>query len=163
MIGKRDAGPGVVCGERGAGCLVRRLVMAAGIALAVVLLLGTLAGAETGERIAPASLYDELRPVFDQASAGMFLIHGREATGVGPGLEWRVFEGCDALRFSLIAARSSTGSERLIPGIGVQLAGGGGTPDVTLGLCWPPSEYGKARIGGVKTYVAPYVGLRVEW
>ena len=139
----------------------RRLMIAAGFTAAAVLLLGTPAGA--GTAIAPASLYDELRPVFDQAAAGVFLIHGREATGVGPGLEWRLFEGCDSLRFNLIAARSSTGSERLIPGVGVQLTGGDGTPDVTLGVCWPPSEDGKARIGGLKTDAAPYIGLRVEW
>ncbi len=45
---------------------------------------------------------------------------------------------------------SGTGSERLIPGVGVQLTGGDGTPDVTLGICWPPSEYGSSgqRDGG---------------
>jgi len=113
--------------------------------------------------ILPASLYDELRPLFDNAAGGIYWIHGRDATGVGPGLEWQMFPGCERLRFNLIAARSSKGGERLIPGIGVLLLGGDGTPDVTLGVCWAPSEYGMARIGELKTYAAPYVGLRMAF
>lgn len=108
------------------------------------------------------SLYDELWPLFEGAEAGVYVIHGREEIGIGPGLEWQVLKGCEWLRFDLIGARSSRGSQHLIPGLGVQLYGGTDAPQVTLGICWVPSEYGRARIGEVKTYAAPYIGLRME-
>jgi len=126
--------------------------------LAVCLgLIGLIAGAAAGNAA------DAITEFINAADGGgLYVIHGREATGVGPGLEWQMFERCEWLRFDLVAATSSNGSERLIPGVGVRVRGGEGAPDLTLGVCWPPSEYGLARIGGLRTYAAPYLGLRIR-
>jgi len=118
--------------------------------------------ADAAAAIPPPSLYERLLPVFDDAAAGLYVIQGSAATGIGPGLEWRMLRGCDWLRFNLIFAASTAGSERLIPGLGVLVHGGDGTPDITLGICWTPDEYGAARVGPLKANAAPYVGLRVR-
>jgi len=115
--------------------------------------------AETGN-VAAADVISGL--INANPGAGLYVIYGRDATGIGPGLEWQMFKGCRWLRFNLIAAASSAGSERLIPGVGAVLAGGREQPDLMVGVCWTPSEYGGARIGGLKANAAVYVGLRVR-
>jgi len=154
--------------------------LGAALALGAVILSAGRAGASE-ETTGLKSFYERLGPIFEGASAGLYLVHGRDATAVGPGLEWQLCQGCKWLRFNLIAARSNAGDERLIPGLGVRLLGsrseGSGapasgspaptpgpdrTPDVTLGVCWTPSAYGMVRIGGLKTCAAPYIGLRLQ-
>jgi hypothetical protein len=125
---------------------------------------GDVAGAAATTAQAGSAAAAEVISGFINANhgAGLYMIYGRDATGIGPGLEWQMFKGCRWLRFNLIAAASSAGSERLIPGVGALLPGGGDKPELTMGVCWTPGEYGAARIGGLKTNAAVYLGLRVR-
>lgn len=131
---------------------MKRVLLAGVAAVALVVMAAGAASAD--------AFYDALKPVFDAEGGGIYYVHGREATGIGPGLDWQLIEGFEPLRLTLIAAHSSLGHDRVIPGVGLQLDA---DIDLTIGVAWPPSEYGQARIGPITTYAAPYIGLSMTF
>jgi len=131
--------------------------------LVLVMLLAVVTLAFWGAAPARAdAFYDDLKPLLDVAGGGLYYVHGRDATGIGPGLDWQLIGSCEVMRFNLIGAHSSKGHDRIIPGVGFKVRGNN-LPDLNLGVCLLPSEYGLSRIGPMKAYLGGYLGLNARF